>query len=164
MSRYPYAIQASLQHRRRAVALLRLKANQPYYQKLLKQAQKAAKAGDSQMAIIYSQAAAELCTESAISDLLVSHGVTDLKKPLFAMFRSFDPGNDQLRVVYNSLSGDRLEKTPFWKAFQAHRKARNNIVHKGERCSADQANSSVVAVSDLVKHIESKIQPKKGHR
>lgn len=89
-------------------------AARPVYEKLLGEARGVLNDGHNEMAVILSQAAAELCTEATISTLLRRRDIEALADPLLDLFTVTDICNDKLRAIYGPLANDQIEKTGFW--------------------------------------------------
>ncbi len=84
-----------------------------------------------------------------------------LAEPLLDIFQVRDIGNERLRKVYMALSGDRIQQMPFWEKLGKHHKRRNKIVHKGDRCTKEEAEESISVVDQYIQHMDQVI--KKTH-
>ena len=152
-----YAIHANHQHRKRNVAAI-LAANRPLYRALLTQARRSLTSKTPQLAVILAHAAAEVCVESALTDLFGRKGVPELEKPVLSPFRSNDLNNGQLRELFNALTGQKIQAQTFWADFKTHAKLRHLIVHRGQDCAASDARRSVEAVRELVSYVTSAVK------
>lgn len=145
----------SYHHRpRRMSAALLVEATKPFHRKLLKEAKKSLRSNQDEMAVVLSQAASEMCTEWALTTLLNLRDDQDLAEPILELFQTSDICNDKLRPIYIALSKDNVQKAPFWQKLKNHHSRRNKIVHKGAKCSHNEAQESVDIVGQFIQHIE----------
>jgi len=153
MSHHPSYYQGSGGMRAALIAAI-IDAARPIYKKLLDEARRALNDGHNEMAVVLSQTAAELCTEATISTLLRRRDIEALADPLLDLFSATDICNDRLRKIYETLANDKIEKAKFWLNLRTHHKRRNLIVHRGEKCSPEDARGSVEAVEQFIQHAE----------
>ena len=134
---------------------------QPFHKRILSKANRYLKDGQKETAVVFAQAACEICTEYALTLLFQIKAVEFLAEPLLDIFQVRDIGNDRLRKVYMALSGDRIQQMPFWEKLMKHHKRRNKIVHKGDRCTKEEAEESISVVDQYIQHMDQVI--KKTH-
>ncbi len=145
----------SIYHRpQRMSAALLVEAIKPFHRKLLKEAKKSLQSNQDKMAVVLSQAASEMCTEWALAAFLNLRNYQDLAAPILELFQTSDICNDKLRRIYIALSKDNVQKAPFWRKLKNHQSRRNRIVHKGSKCSHNEAQESVDIVGQFIQHIE----------
>ena len=134
-------------------AALLAELSKPYYRKLLDDA-KALNSDANEMAIVLCQAASEIATEAAITSLLAIRNDQDLVEPILNRFSVPDICNDDLCKIFSALAGDDPKKQPFWPKLKAHKKRRNDVVHRGERVTRGDAIESVAVVDAYIKYLE----------
>lgn len=138
---------------RMSTALL-LELTKPFHHKLLDKAKRSLRSDQNEMAVILPQAASEMCTEWALTALLKMRNDHDLAEPILDLFRASDICNDRLRRIYTTLSKDNVQRASFWQTLKSHHSRRHNIVHKGAKCTHDEAQESVGVVGQYVHHVE----------
>ena len=69
----------------------------PIYEKLLDDARASSHSGHQEMAVVFAQAAAELCTEATLQILCDARGASFLAEPLRNLFQTPDLANNRLR-------------------------------------------------------------------
>jgi hypothetical protein len=106
-----------------------------FHRRLLEEAKTRHASGQSELAVVFTQAAVELCTEWAITALFSSRRDHDLAEPILDLFQVKDICNDRVRAIYCALSNDHPEKASFWSDLTVHRNRRHSIVHRGENCA-----------------------------
>src|SRR5262249_39713621 len=125
---------------RRMSAALLAELTKPFHQKLLAEAKAALNLGQNEMAVVLAQTASEQYTEWAMATCFDSRGCKDLTGPICSLVRPLDIINDRGRKLYSVLTGDSPQKKPFWKQLKAHTRRRHDVVHRGVKVSAEQAN------------------------
>ena len=127
---------------------------QPFHKKLFDKAKQYIKVNDNEAAVVFAQAASEMCTEYALTLLLEVRGIDFLTEPLLEIFRVRNITDKRLRKLYTILSGDHIQTMPFWEKLKKHSDRRHKIVHKGERCNKEEAEESISAIDQYIKHID----------
>lgn len=135
-------------------AALLAELTKPFHRKLLDDARNTLASGPNEMVLVLSHAAAEQCTEWAITSLCAVRKVKELAEPIRELFASWDICNDKVRGVYSALSGDNPQQKPFWDRLKQLKIRRNRVVHGGEKCSAGDAADSVTVVEAYLLHVE----------
>jgi HEPN domain-containing protein len=161
MTSFTHQIIAQSQSRRRK-SVTRVLLNRPIYKDLLSRAKKSIDSKSPQLSVIYAHAAMELCVESALSDLFKSSGVPNLEKPFSDLLRGFSLNNEKVRDVLNALTGRRIQDQDFWQEYREYKDLRNNIVHKGKKCSKEQASSIVGVANKVVSYVQESVKSKKA--
>jgi hypothetical protein len=126
----------------------------PFHRKLLDQAQAALRAETNEFSVVLAQAAAEMCTEWALTVMFTNRDLAVLAEPVLDLFQSTNICNEKLHSVFAAISGDRPNQQPFWKDLKLHTDLRNDIVHRGARASPVQATASLEAVTKFVEYTE----------
>jgi hypothetical protein len=126
----------------------------PFHRKLLDQAQGALRAEMNEFAVVVAQAAAEMCTEWALTVMFRSRDLEALAEPMRGLFQSANICNEKLHDVFAALSGDQPNQQAFWSDLKQHSTLRKHIVHRGERATAIQATSSLSAVTRFIEYVE----------
>ena len=130
-----------------------------YHEKLLDKARASLNVDNNpDMAVVLAQAACEVRTEQVMTVLLEKKGMAIIAKPLLSTFRSYSIFNDNLRNIYNALSGQQIHTEPFMRKLDEHYKRRNGIVHKGVSCSPSEAGESLDAVLRYFEHLNNMVQ------
>jgi hypothetical protein len=109
------------------------------------------------MAVVLAQTASEQCTEWSMATCFDIRGSKDLTGPVLELLRPLDVCNDRIRRLYSVLTGDSPKNKPFWKQLKAHAKRRHDVVHRGIKVSAEQAEESVTVVEQYVLHAEAAV-------
>ena len=135
-------------------ALLLAELTKPFHQKLVEEANTSLKSSHFEMAVVLSQAAAEMCTEWALTSLFAMRNDSDLTEPILGLFQVKDICNDRVRSIYSVLSSDSPDKKRFWEKFRRHHTRRNNLVHRGKKPSPSEATESVAVVNQYLDHVE----------
>jgi single-stranded DNA-specific DHH superfamily exonuclease len=137
------------------VSALRLaELTKDFHRKLLKEAKAYLGANQPEMAVVLAEASAEQCTEWAFTSLFAIRKADDLGELIVRRFRGTDICNKGVRAVYTSLSKDKPEQRPFWEELKRHNERRNSIVHRGAKCTIQEAESSVASADSYVAHVE----------
>ena len=140
------------------ISALRLdELTKSFHRNLLAEAKTCLASDQPEMTVVLAQAAAELCTEWAITTLFSARRDDDLAEPILDLFQVKDICNDRVRAIYTALSKDQPQKAPFWPELKHHHTRRNSIVHRGTKCVAADAESSVLVVGLYIAHVEGAI-------
>jgi hypothetical protein len=103
-------------------------------------------------AVVAAHAATEVVSEFIMGVLLSERGVPELERPLSKLAR-FHLTNDNVRRVYEALSGDDLGSTELWNRFMEHKKRRDGAAHAGVSVSLEEASQSVEVCDELIRHL-----------
>jgi hypothetical protein len=76
-----------------------------------------------------------------------------------ALLPSYNLGNERVRKLYEALSrDDALVKQEFWDPFTRHVRRRNDVVHRGERITVEDARESIAVVRELLAYLREKLR------
>jgi hypothetical protein len=106
------------------------------------------------MAVIVSHMACEIATERRLSEAIVVKGVEYLRSQLLRRNAGYSLYNERLRCLYTTLTGDNIQKEPFWPKFKESSKRRNRIVHVGAGVDVGEAEESHTAAGAFVAHLK----------
>jgi hypothetical protein len=105
-------------------------------------------------AVVMAQTACEVCMEVVLTDVLRErvhdHDIADF---ITGSLRNYNPKTDNVKKLYELLFGDRVQGASFWPSFLEHVKRRNNIVHRGQAATPQDADESIVAVDKVIRHL-----------
>ncbi len=139
---------------------LLVEMTRPFHQRLLGEARAVSGLSQSEMAVVWAQVACEQCTEWAITTLFSKRSDAGLGDLIFRWVGSYDiVGSKRMHDLYERLSGDSPNQKPFWQELTRHHERRNLLVHRGQKCSLEEANASVATVDEYIRHIEGVILP-----
>jgi hypothetical protein len=97
-----------------------------------------------ELAVILAQMACEVLVEQTVTSRVKS------LNPL----QTFNLHNDNTRKIYKSATADDIETAPFWTQYGAHAIRRHEVVHRGRRVSAAEAQESLTVTKQFVDHVE----------
>jgi hypothetical protein len=107
------------------------------------------------IAIIVLHIACEITTDKKMSEAFARKGIQDLEDPVCSFFSGYNlANNDKIRKLYIALTGDDIQKQPFWQKFTESAGRRNQIIHGG-RIVTDkaEAEASYEAVKSFLAHL-----------
>jgi hypothetical protein len=110
--------------------------------------------GHFNIAIITSHLGCEIAAERAFDAAYASKKLETLGEAVDKLMNGHNLGNARYRKLYNALTGNELEKEPFWPAFKAASEKRNAIVHKGYQAGKEEAEAALNAGRDLITHLK----------
>ena len=125
-----------------------------YPQRLLSVAKGLIDAGEYSIAVVVAHVACEIATDRAFTKALAAKGLGYLEEPVGAYFSGTVLTQDRNRDLFNALTGDEIQKKPFWEPFKRSVKRRNGIAHKGEIVGKPEAEESLAVATDFVAHLE----------
>jgi len=131
---------------------------QPFHKKFFDETNKYLRDGQKEAVVVFAQTACELCTEYALTILLQIWEIQFLTRPLIEEFRARNIVDKRVREVYEGLSGDDLQKKPFLKKLDRLNTLRNKVVHKGAKCTKEEAEESIWAVGQYIRHVDRVIE------
>jgi hypothetical protein len=111
-------------------------------------------AGYHEAAIITAHITCELCTQIVLTSTLDSRGIGYLADPVKALLPSYNLAHPKVRKFYEAATGDAIGQAPFWSDFMIHNDKRNGAVHRGESATRADADASIVAVQEVIEHIQ----------
>lgn len=123
-----------------------------YPEALLSTAQRLIAEGEFANAVAIAHMACEISTENALSRTFATKGIGYLEESIEDLLPSFSLANDRVRNLYNAVTGNEIQKQPFWQTFKESAKRRNDIARKGKGAAVTKmdAEDSFKAVSDLI--------------
>lgn len=125
-----------------------------YPQTLLSAARSLIDSGQFSIAVVVLHMACEIATERTLSEAFVKRGIQYLEESVEDLLNGYNLSNDRLRKLYTALTGDTVEKQPFWLKFKDSARRRNGIVHEGKTVGKAEAEESFKAVSDLIAYLK----------
>ncbi len=125
-----------------------------YPHRLLALARKLIGDGLAELAVVVAHIACEIAVERSLSEAFAAKGIQYLEDSVTDFFSGYNLANDRLRKFYAALTGDEVEKTPFWPKFKESATRRNNIMHSGATVTKTEAEDSCLAAENLVAHLK----------
>ena len=98
--------------------------------------------------------ACEISVERAISRAFKTKGLDYLEQPVEDLLSSYNLTNPRVQNIYNAISGDEIQKQPFWQQFKESAERRNKAVHEGKIATKAEAETSFSAATSLVKYLK----------
>jgi hypothetical protein len=125
-----------------------------YPQALLTFARKLIDDDQFSIAVVVSHMACEIAAERSVSESFVKKGIQYLEDPVINLLNGYNFANDKTRELYTALTGDEIQKQPFWQKFKESGTRRNHIIHWGRVVRKAEAEDSFKAASDFVAHLK----------
>lgn len=125
-----------------------------YPQKLLNLARRLIDEGEFGVAVVVAHMACEIATERTLSEAFGAKGIPDLEDAVTNLFSGNNLANDRIRKLYTALTGDEVEKAPFWQKFKLSAQRRNDIAHSSITVTKSEAEDTYMAARDLVTHLK----------
>jgi hypothetical protein len=125
-----------------------------YPEKLLTAAQDLIEKGEFSIAVVVAHIACEISVERAISRAFKEKGIDYLQKPVEELLPSYNLANPRVEKIYNAISGDEIQKQPFWQQFKESATRRNHAVHEGKVATKPEAEASFNATRSLVEYLK----------
>ncbi len=136
------------------MSLLTLFNQGPIYTQLLDAANQHHSAGRHQESVIFGQMAAEVAAESRLNALILQVHPTSVQAVLEQQLAyNANLARQEIRRMYDALSGDSIADQPWWSEFTANSKRRNDVAHRGTSVTPDEAARGLAAVSSLIAYI-----------
>lgn len=127
---------------------------QTYHEELRRTARDLYKSRQWDLVVIVSQMACEVVAGASIADWLAARGVrAPLRQAIEELLNNSNLGNVRVRKIYTGLSNDLIQREPWWGDYRAHVTLRNNIIHKGHRADAANAEASIAVADTLIEHL-----------
>ena len=124
---------------------------------LLKLSQKLIDQNEHSVAIVVAHTACEVSVENALSRAYAARRLQDIEEAVNAFLTGgYNLGNERIRKLYDALTGNEVQKEPFWEAFKKSSERRNKAVHKGIKFTQVEAEESFKAATDLIGYLRSK--------
>jgi len=125
-----------------------------YPQTLLDIAKGLIDAGKFSIAVVVAHIACEVATDRAFTKAFGAKGLDYLEESIGAYFSGSAFSQDRNRKLYTALTGDEIQKEPFWVPFTRSVERRNRIAHKGAIVGKTEAEESLAVATDFVAHLE----------
>ena len=125
-----------------------------YPQHLLNFSSKLINDGQFSIAAIVCHMACEIATERTLSASFAKKGIEYLQESVLKLFSGYSLSNERLRRFYTALTGDEIQKQPFWREFDKLATRRNDILHRGKIIGKDDANKSLEVAHTFVAHLK----------
>ena len=124
-----------------------------YPQTLLSAALSLIGSGQFNIAVVVAHMACEIATERCLSESFTQKGIQYLEAAVTDLLNGYNLANEKHRNLYTALTGDEVQKQPFWQDFKNSATRRNRIIHQGAIVGKAEAEESLKAASDLVSHL-----------
>jgi hypothetical protein len=124
-----------------------------YPQRLVRVAKDLMGKKEFSIAVVVLHMAAEIAVEQRLSEAFRRRGITDLEEPIGEFLNGYNLGNDRIRRLFVSVTGDQVHNQPFWHGFKDSATRRNRIVHEGRTIGQQEADDSLNAVGGLLRHL-----------
>jgi len=121
-----------------------------YPEALLTTAQRLIADGEFSIAVVVAHMACEISAERALSRAFAAKGIGYLEESVEDLLPGYNLANDRVRNLYNTVTGNEIQKQSFWQAFKESATRRNRAVHMGRIVTKAEAEASFKAASDLV--------------
>ena len=136
------------------MSLLLLFNQGPVYKQLLEAAKQHHGAGRQQECVIFAQMAAEVAAGSRLNALILQVQPTPVQAVLERQLDyNANLARQEVRRVYDALSGETISDQPWWSEYAANSKRRNDVAHRGMSVTSDEAARGLAAVSSLIDHL-----------
>jgi hypothetical protein len=120
-----------------------------YPRHLLTLARKLIDESEFSVSVVVSHMACEIAVERSLSEAFSKSGTTAPK-----WLNGYSLANKKIQKIYTSLTGDEVQKKPFWPRSKKSADRRNQIVHSDHRIGKVEAEESMRAANDFVAHVE----------
>jgi hypothetical protein len=124
-----------------------------YLQKLLALSQALIDQGEFSISIVVAHMACEVATDRTFADAFKTKEIEYLEESIENFLPSNNLGNDKIRKLYTALTGDEIQKQPFWPRFMETVKRRNGVSHNGKVYGKDEAEASLEVAREFVAHL-----------
>lgn len=109
--------------------------------------------GEFSIAVVVLHMAAEIAVERRLSEAFKRRGIPDLEDPMADFLSGYSLGNDRLRNLFVAVTGDEIHKQAFWQGFKQSAMRRNKIMHESLTVGQQEANDSLKAVGEFLRHL-----------
>lgn len=149
-----YVTARATAHGRASASATLFKRWQERYEVLLDTAHQLREQGHHEAAIVTAQTACEVCMEAVLTEVLRQRvgddGVTDL---ITSSLGNYNPTNERVKKWYETLFDHRIQDESFWQSLTKHVARRHGVVHRGEEATSQEADESIAAVDDVIRHL-----------
>ncbi len=125
-----------------------------YPQRLLDVAKGLIGTEEYSIAVVVAHIACEVAVDRAFTKAFAAKGIDYLEESIGAYFSGSAFSQDKNRKLYTALTGDEIQKEPFWEPFTRSVKRRNGIAHKAEIVGKPEAEESLAVAITFVTHLE----------
>jgi hypothetical protein len=133
----------------------------PYHEELLAAADRYIAAdghADRQVAVVLAQTAAEIQIEQAFDVLGQRIEPVALREWTKRRLRAcYSLGNDDVKLLWNALSGQKIDVGQVWADYREVIDLRGDVVHKGRPVSGAEAKKAVRAVRAFLARVEAEV-------
>ena len=105
------------------------------------------------LATIVAHLACEVAVERSFSDFFARKGIQSLEETVADALNGYNLANDKVSKLFTSLTGDEIQRQPFWAAFVRSAKRRDNIIRKELIVGRADAEESIKAANDFLAHL-----------
>jgi hypothetical protein len=110
--------------------------------------------GHYNIAVIVAHMACEVAVERRLAEAFANQRISHLQGPIYELLNGFNlAGRKQILELYTALTGDEPDHQPFWQSFAESARRRNKIVHRGVFVSKADAELSLKATDEFLKHL-----------
>jgi hypothetical protein len=125
-----------------------------YPQRLLDVAKGLIDAEQYSIAVVVAHIACEVAADRAFTKAFAAKGIEDLEEPIGAYFSGSAISQDRNRKLYTALTGDEIQKEPFWEPYKRSVIRRNGVAHKGAIVGKPDAEETFAVATAFVAHLE----------
>jgi hypothetical protein len=133
---------------------LLLLLNPPLYHRSLLDAADQFLSQEPAVALVTAHMACEILVEQLMSTAFKTRGIADLEEAVTDFFSGSSMGNNRIRKLFVALTGDAIQKAPFWERFDKSSTLRNKAIHEGKRVSPDEGREACAVAREFVAHLE----------
>jgi hypothetical protein len=138
------------------MSLLLLLNNQPRdprHLELIALARQLCEEDKSELAVVAAQTACEVYAEVAVREMLQKRELGEFEEVIPELLAGYSLMDRQGQLVFHALTGESIQRSPFWSSYKTHVALRNRVVHRGEQVTGDQAADSVRAAEAFHEYI-----------
>lgn len=97
--------------------------------------------------------ACEVAAERAVSDAFATKGIADVEAVMMKFVNGRNLATEDIRNLYNSLSGNKIQDQPFWQKFKELSVRRNRIMHAQRLATKQETQDGYAACSELIAYL-----------
>ena len=98
--------------------------------------------------------ACEVAAERSLSHAFATKGIADIEAAMMKFVNGRNLATEDIRNLYNSLSGNKIQDQPFWQKFKESSARRNRIMHAQRLATKQEAEDGYAACSGLVEYLK----------
>jgi hypothetical protein len=95
------------------------------------------------LAVVAAQTACEVYAEVAISEMLRGRELGKFEEVIPELLTGYSLMDRRGQLVFEALTGHKIQQASIWPAYRAHVELRNRVVHRGDEVTTEQAIGSV---------------------